>query len=72
MSKEETVLFLFTQTCAILGKASGGSANSEMQSIKERVMKPYFRLDQDFDAVYSILEKKLAEKLSAEGESQAK
>ncbi|HEI3213764.1 TPA: hypothetical protein SI312_000093 [Escherichia coli] len=62
MTKEEKVLFLFTQTCSVLGKQAS-NPNSHIATIKERFMGIDGQINANFDSVYSVLEQKLDEKL---------
>lgn len=64
MTKEEKVLFLFTQTCSVLGKTAS-SSDSQMSAIKARVIGIEGQISANFDSVYSVLEQKLNEKLDA-------
>ncbi|WP_038161557.1 hypothetical protein [Trabulsiella guamensis] len=66
MTDKERVLFLFAQTCAIIGRGptvATSEALSRLAEARARLMGPYAQLNDDFDSVYSILEQKLKEKL---------
>ncbi|EAP2381847.1 hypothetical protein LH739_000768 [Salmonella enterica] len=63
MTNEEKVLFLFTQTCSVIS-TQRDLPQDRMETVKARVLGTGGLLEREFDSVYAVLEKKLAEKLS--------
>ncbi|EJX4580074.1 hypothetical protein ACE2PP_001615 [Salmonella enterica] len=63
MTNEEKVLFLFTQTCSVIS-TQHDTPHEQMAAMRARTLGIGGFLEREFDSVYAVLEKKLAEKLS--------
>ncbi|HHS1331937.1 TPA: hypothetical protein ACTDS2_001970 [Salmonella enterica subsp. enterica serovar Infantis] len=72
MTNEEKVLFLFAQTCSVISSHSyppvafspDDTTSGKLAALRADKRRASGSVEADFDHVYTVLEKKLAEKLS--------